>query len=82
MNKYFWPTTEDRMEEPPIGSLEILIQKINIRNKPHSRHAYKRIADLTSIRGLLSYLILEDVLIYNFVAANFTHFTDFFLCID
>ncbi|OXA40183.1 hypothetical protein Fcan01_24827 [Folsomia candida] len=63
LNKYFWTAY---VLGPNIPLLSDLVDHIDLRNKCQSRHAFQRIADVTSFHGFLSYLILQDVLIYDF----------------
>lgn len=50
---------------PNVTTLSDLFGMINIRKLRHSRHEFRRIADLTSFHGFFAFQILEDVNVQN-----------------
>ncbi|OXA36898.1 hypothetical protein Fcan01_28338 [Folsomia candida] len=69
--KYFWTTEELTLAN--IAKLSDLRDQIADKSKPNTRHVYKDLANAVSFHKFLSYVILQDVLIYGVVGKRPYH---------
>ncbi|OXA41999.1 hypothetical protein Fcan01_23312 [Folsomia candida] len=70
--KYFW--TVEQLSLANIAILRDPVDQMADKSKPSTRHIYKNLADATSFHQFLSFVILQDVLIYGFVGKMPYHY--------
>ncbi|OXA36974.1 hypothetical protein Fcan01_28257 [Folsomia candida] len=69
--KYFW--TVEQLTFENIAKLSDSLDQIADKSKPNTRHVYKNLADAISFHKFLSFVILQDVLIYGFIGKRPYH---------